>query len=730
MTYRKRKGNVLYVLALVLAFVLAGISAGIIHLKSLPSINQLEQYEPTLTSQITSNDNRIIKTFGAYNYKKVTVSQMPDYLKQAIVAIEDKNFHSHHGFDVKALIRSSLKNIKAGKIVQGASTITQQLARVLFLSQERTFTRKFKELIIAHRLEKTISKDKILEMYLNNIYLGEGAYGVAAAADIYFDKKIEDLNLRECALIAGLPQAPSVYSPYRNKKLALQRRSQVLRRMFEDGFITKEQLEITDTQEVELNSKPKKITFTKAPYFVDFVMKELRDRVGLSEQEVVQGGYKIYTTLNYEYQKAAEKSVVNNLKGWGLTKPEEQAALISYDVVSGQIMAYIGGKDYAESQFDRVSQAIRPPGSSFKIFVYTTAMEQGLTPFTMYPDLPLVIGDWRPQNYGRKYRTKLPLYKALALSSNVVAAQLIMDVGVSNVIKTARKMGITTPLERDPTIALGSSGVKPIELASAYGILANGGIKVDPYGIERIETSNGKVIYVASNSYKRILDIKTVAYMVEMFKQVVKHGTGRASNIGRPSAGKTGTTDGYRDAWFAGFTPDIVTTVWVGNDNNTPTNRLTGGSIPAVIWRDYMKMITSNKPVMDFMYPEIIVNTTYEKGIHQNELEEMLGFEITDFKEEERKKKEKSEIDDAEIQEPEEVILEGEEDKFKEERDAILEKYRKKYKKINNNKEIKEGEVQEEFNPIPVPAKQIKVKTKYYVPPAPRKEPSIRTSGF
>lgn len=592
-----------------LAFVLAGLAAVIMHLNSLPSIDQIEQYEPTLTSQITSNDNQVIRTFGAYKYQKVNINQIPEYLKEAIVATEDQNFYHHHGFDVIALIRSTIKNMKAGKAVQGASTITQQLARVLFLTQEKTMSRKFKELIIAYRLEKTLPKDKILEMYLNNIYLGEGAYGVAAAADIYFNKRIQDLTLAECALFAGLPQAPSVYSPFRNPDLAKKRRSMVLKRMVAEGYISQKQADKADAAPFNLNPDSQANTLRKAPYFIDFVMKELTEKTNLTEEDIIQGGYKIYTTLNYESQKVAERVVREELAAWGLNKPWEQAALISYDVVSGQILAYVGGKNYNDSQFDRVSLSIRQPGSSFKVFVYTTAMEQGMTPFTVYNDAPVRIGNWAPNNYGGKFRGPLPLYKALAYSSNTVAVQLIRDVGVEEVIKTARKMGITTPLQKDPTISLGSNGVKPIEMATAYGVLANGGIKVKPYAIERIETSNGKVIYVANNSYQRVLSVKTVAYMVEMMKQVVKAGTARGADIGRPSAGKTGTTDSYRDAWYVGFTPDIVTAVWVGNDNNTSSSRgLTGGTLPAIMWKKYMAEVTKDRPVIDFMYPEVIVD--------------------------------------------------------------------------------------------------------------------------
>jgi len=608
---RKTEGF-MYFLVVFTAFVAASIMAVFLYLNSLPSIAQLADYEPTLTSQIVSSDNTVIKTFGAYKANKVTVEDLPENMKKAIVAIEDKNFYHHKGFDPVALLRSTISNIKAGRVVQGASTITQQLARILFLNQEKTFDRKFKELVIAYRLEKTIPKSQIMAMYLNNVYLGEGAYGVGAAAEVYFNKKVKDLNLQECALLAGLPQAPSVYSPYQNMDLALKRRSKVLRRMVEEGFISEAEANQANESKIVLNETVRRTALKKAPYYIDFVMKELRDKAGLSEDEIINGGYKIYTTLNYEYQKYAESSVDRNMKAWGLSKKNQQAALFSFDTSSGQILAYIGGKNYSETQFDRVSQAVRQPGSSFKVFVYAAAMEKGLTPFTIYPDKPIKIGKWSPQNYSRKYRGNIPLYKALAVSSNTIAVKLIMDVGVGDTIRMARRLGITTSIPNDPTIALGSGAVKMIEMATAYGVFANGGVKVDPYSVERVETSTGKIIYQANNSYKRILDVRTVAYMVEMLKQVVKQGTAKASDIGRPSAGKTGTTDAYKDAWYMGFTPDIVTGVWVGNDNNTSTPGLTGGSVPAKIWRDYMKAATKDKPVMDFMYPEITVDKIKE----------------------------------------------------------------------------------------------------------------------
>jgi len=608
-----RKGNCAIAVILIIAFVLAGVASGFIYLNSLPPISQLRNYQPTLVSQIVSSDDSVIKTFGAYKYEKASIKEIPDSLKKAIIATEDKNFYKHSGFDPLALVRSTLSNMLAGHVVQGASTITQQLARILFLSSEKTFDRKLKELIIAYRLEKTLPKDEILEMYLNNVYMGEGAYGVSAASKIYFNKIPKDLTLAEAALIAGLPQAPSIYSPYQNMKASKNRRSQVLDRMVKMDYITEKVAIAAKEETIKLNCTSRPYSLNKAPYFIDYVMKELKGKVGLTEQEVIQGGYKVYTTLNMKNQEAAQDKISSGLVRWGLTKSYQQAALISLDTFSGKILAYVGGKDYVLSQYDRVTQSIRQPGSAFKMFVYTTAMERGLNPQSIIEDTPVTLGNWSPHNYGNKYRGKIPLYKALAFSSNAAAVKLIMQVGVEDTISMARRLGITTYIADDPTIALGSSGVKLIELTSAYGVLANGGTKVEPYSIEKITNSNGQIIYQAnSNNFRKVLDTRTVSYMVEMLKSVVKIGTGRAANIGRPVAGKTGTTDSYRDAWFIGFTPEIVTGVWVGNDNNTPTKKLTGGSIPASIWASYMRVAISSKTASDFSYPEIVIEDQYK----------------------------------------------------------------------------------------------------------------------
>ena len=588
------------------ACALAGVASLELYLSSLPPINNLEQFKPNIVTKIYSGDGEIIKTFTAYTYEKIDLKDIPDNLKKALIATEDKNFYRHHGYDITGLARSTLQNVIAGHVVQGASTITQQLARVLFLNNERTFDRKLKELFIAARIEKTISKDQILEMYMNNVYLGAGAYGVEGAAQIYFDKHLKDCDLAELALIAGLPQAPSVYNPFNNMDLAVKRRNQVLTRMYKMRYITTEEYEKAKEVKVHLAKVPQFYTTNTAPYFCDYVMKEL-EKLGFDETEISQGGYKVVTTLDYKAQKAANEAILRNLRGWGLGGEKNQAAVFSFSPIDGKILVYSGGKDYTKSQYDRVTQAVRPPGSSFKPIVYAAAMEKGISPNDMIEDRPLTIGQWSPRNYGNKYRGKIPVYTALMVSSNVCAARLIKEVGIRSVIQTARVLGIETPLEYDYTIALGSNGVKLFEFTRAYGAFANGGYVVQPYAIERVETSRGKVVYKAPKTkITHQLSMNTAAEMTAMMKTVITNGTGRAANIGKPAAGKTGTTDDNKDAYFMGYTPNIVTGVWVGNDDNTVMNKsIQGGTVPALIWKDVMKVATEPYGKAEFNYPQV-----------------------------------------------------------------------------------------------------------------------------
>lgn len=588
------------------AVILGGLVSLKVYLMFVPPIANLSDFRPNMVTTFYSADGEVIKTFNACMFSKVSIKDVPKQLQQAIIATEDKNFYNHNGYDLFGLTRSMIENVLAGHVVQGGSTITQQLSRMLFLSNEQTYTRKLKEIIIAAKIEKSLDKDQILEMYLNNVYLGSGAYGVQGASETYFNKKLNQLTLGEMALLAGLPQAPSVYSPFNNLNLAIKRRNKVLERMYKMHYIDKETMLKAQKEKVKLTSMPKYYTLNKAPYFCDYVMKELA-RLGFTEQEISSGGYKIITTIDYNAQKAANEALINNLNAWGMRGANSQAAVFSFSPVDGRILAYAGGKNYAESQYDRVSQAIRPPGSAFKPFIYTAAIQKGLTPNDMIDDTPYKLGSWSPHNYGNKYRGRIPLYKALMISSNVCAVRLIEYVGVRSVIQVARIMGINTPLQYDYTIALGSNGVKLFELTRAYGIYASGGYKVEPYAIERVESSRGKVLYSAPRArMEKVLDTDVAAMMTSMLKMVIKHGTGMAANIGKPAAGKTGTTDDYKDAWFVGYTPSVVTGVWVGNDDNTKMGGLTGGTVPAIIWRDVMRKATEPYGNEDFGYPDML----------------------------------------------------------------------------------------------------------------------------
>ena len=369
-------------------------------------------------------------------------------------------------------------------------------------------------------------------------------------------------------------------------------------------YITKEQYEKAKKEQLKLNPLPQIYTLNKAPYFCDYVMKEL-ENLGFDETEISQGGYKVVTTLDYKTQQRANRAIVDLMNSWGLKGEKRQAALFSFNPHDGRILAYVGGKDYSKSQYDRV-QAVRPPGSAFKPIVYATAIEKGVNPNDIIDDVPFTAGSWTPKNYGNKYRGPIPVYKALMVSSNVCAARLIELTGVRAVIQMARVLGLTTPLEYDYTIALGSNGVKLFEFVRAYGVFANSGYKVEPYAIERIETSRGKVIYQAPQTKTtKVMESNTAAVMTAMMKTVIKSGTGVAANIGKPAAGKTGTTNDSRDASFVGYTPDVVTGVWVGNDDNTKNGRITGGTVPALIWKEVMKVATQPYGDHDFDYPKI-----------------------------------------------------------------------------------------------------------------------------
>ena len=649
----KRKKNetgkiIINTIVIFIAMCLAGVAALKLYTMMLPPIRNLDAYRPNVVTQIYSDDGEIIKTFTAYTSERVTIDKVPDMLKKAVIATEDKNFYNHDGYDLTGLVRSTIVNIQSGRFVQGASTITQQLARLLFLNNEKTYDRKIKEFILSARIEKSIPKDKILEMYLNNVYLGSGAYGVAGASKVYFNKPLSSLTLAECALIAGLPQAPSVYSPFNNVDKAIKRRNQVLNRMYKMRYITKEEYRNAKEEKVVLNPLPSIYVYNKAPYFVDYVMQEL-ENMGFDETDITQGGYKIYTTLDSNAQNAANEAMIRNLRAWGMSGVKNQAAVFSFSPTTGEIIAYAGGKNYAESQYDRISHSVRPPGSSFKPIVYAAAVEKGWGPNDILDDKPITIGKWSPRNYGSKYRGPIPLYAGLMISSNVMAVRLIQDVGIRSVITLARALGITTPIEYDSTIALGSNGVKLYDLTIAYGAFANGGFRITPYAIKRVETNRGKIVYQAPKPRAvKAISYETAATMTAMMKTVITNGTGRSANIGVPSAAKTGTTDDYRDAWFVGYTPNIVTGVWVGNDDNSVMRGMTGGTVPALIWRDVMKVATQKYGSADFEYPQVEIDFV--------KLPASMTLSQVKEQEEKEKKKENEEQQESENQENPEIV--------------------------------------------------------------------------
>ncbi len=692
--------TVKFIFIMCCACLLAGVASLELYLSSLPPINNLEQFKPNIVTKIYSSDDEIIKTFTAYTYEKIELKDIPDNFKKALIATEDKNFYRHHGYDLTGLARSMVQNVLAGRVVQGASTITQQLARVLFLNNERTFDRKLKELFIAARIEKTISKDQILEMYMNNVYLGAGAYGVEAAAQIYFDKHLKDCNLSELALIAGLPQAPSVYNPFNNMDLAIQRRNQVLMRMFKMRYITKDEYEAAKEEKLHLAKVPQFYTTNKAPYFCDYVLKEL-ESLGFDEAEISQGGYKVVTTLDYKAQKAADEAIRKNLINWGLRGDNNQAAVFAYSPVDGKILVYSGGKDYTKSQYDRVTQAVRPPGSAFKPIVYAAAMEKGINPNDMIEDRPITIGQWSPHNYGNKYRGNIPVYTALMVSSNVCAARLIKEVGIRSVIQVARVLGIETPLEYDYTIALGSNGVKLFEFTRAYGAFANGGYVVQPYSVERVETSRGKVVYRAPKTkISHQLSLNTAAEMTAMMRTVITNGTGRAANIGKPAAGKTGTTDDNKDAYFVGYTPNIAAGVWVGNDDNTVMNKgVQGGTVPALIWKDMMKVATEPYGKAEFNYPEVKL-MPFAAGSNVK----IIGDEEQKEQENVQKQDNTAPLDEQSAQTAQEAV-------------------QNVVKTINNNSAEKKSEPVKQTQPLPLTAKPASVPKPAVIPQKPVSAP-------
>ncbi len=539
--------------------------------------------------KIVAVNGRLVANRGLTGGEAIGLSDMSPYIPQAVIAIEDRRFYSHLGVDPIGLARAVARNVAARSMVQGGSTLTQQLAKNLFLKPERTLERKVQEVLLAFWLERKFDKDQILEMYLNRVYFGSGAYGVEAASRRYFSKPARDVNLSEAALLAGLLKAPSRLSPARDPKAADDRSKLVLAAMRDQGMIDDTELASAVAR------KPTRAAsyWTGSEHYVaDRVMQDLPALVGDLKEDVI-----VDTTVDLTLQKIAEKSIRTLIKEHGKAKRVSQGALVSIDG-SGAIRALVGGYDYARSQFDRATEAKRQPGSTFKPFVYLAALEQGRTPQSVRNDAPVRIGGWTPDNYKGKFYGRVTLTTALSRSLNSVSAQLLQEVGAEAVAETAHRMGIASELAANASLALGTSEVTLLELTSAYVPLANGGYRPPVHVIQRVTTTSGKVLYeYKHDGIARVLEPGVVGMMNHMMAKTLEAGTGKSANFGWPAAGKTGTSQESRDAWFVGYTSNLTTGVWFGNDDGRPTKNVTGGSLPAAAWRAFMMPAHKGVPV-------------------------------------------------------------------------------------------------------------------------------------
>ena len=585
-------------------------------LKELPSIAALKDYRPSIATRVYADNNELIDEFFLEDRKVIKLADVPKIVIQAFVAAEDARFYQHRGFDLQGITRAFYKNIEAGRIVQGGSTITQQVAKSLYLSSERKYMRKIKEAILAYKIDKYLTKDEIMSLYLNHIYLGHGTYGIEAASHGYFGKSAKYLTLPEAALLAGLPKAPSSYSPFINFDKARQRQTYVLDRMVEDEYITQEEKSRALAIPIKLKStRPKEKI---APYFIENVRRYVLEIYG--SDVLYKEGLEIYTTLNIDMQKAARDAVERGLQELeareGYEKGVVQGAFLCMDAKTGAVTAMVGGRDFKKSEFNRATQSKRQPGSSFKPFIYTAAFDKGMTPSTRILDAPIVYenrsspdGFWKPKNFDGKFNGPTTLRTALVQSRNIITIKVLQEIGVDYAAAYATNMGITSPLSKNLTMALGTSSVTLQEMVRAYGVLANQGKRVVPFFIKKIVDRTGQVFEETQVKSEQVIDPRIAFISSYVMQDVVESGTGRrVKSIGRPVAAKTGTTDDMRDAWFIGFTPSLVAGVWVGFDQERSLGKQeVGGRAAAPIWLYFMEKAVRGKPVEIFPVPDGIV---------------------------------------------------------------------------------------------------------------------------
>ena len=563
----------------------------------LPPIQSLEIPKRPPTIEIVGADGSVLAERGEMAGSNIALKDLPPYLPKAFIAIEDRRFYSHFGIDPWGILRAAVANVLHRSVSQGGSTLTQQLAKNLFLTQERTFQRKLQEVELALWLERKYSKNEILELYLNRVYFGSGAYGVEAAAQRYFGKSAKNVTLAEAAMLAGLVKSPSRLAPNRNPDGAEKRAQTVLAAMAEAKFITEAQA----TAQIALPvASVKPAGAGTVNYVADWVGEVLDDLVGQIEQSIV-----VETTIDPKLQATAEAAVIDELAAKSVKFDVTQGALVAISP-NGAVRAMVGGRNYSESQYNRAVTAKRQPGSAFKPFVYLTAIETGLTPETVRLDGPLDVKGWKPENYTHQYFGPVTLTQALAMSLNTVAVRLGLEVGPKNVVRTAHRLGISSRLEPNASIALGTSEVSLTELVGAYVPFANGGFAISPHVVTKIRTLDGKLLYMRQPEQpNQLIEPRNVAAMNVMMEETLISGTARKAEIpGWQAAGKTGTSQDFRDAWFIGYTANLVTGVWLGNDDNSPTKKATGGGLPVEVWTRFMRAAHQGVPVANLPLPQ------------------------------------------------------------------------------------------------------------------------------
>lgn len=571
----------LFVLGLWCGLILTAIIA--YYAKDLPDITENATFERKTAIIVKDRRGEIVARYGDIVGNKVGIEDLPPHLVQAVLSIEDRRFYEHPGLDPLGLARAMIANLRAGKVTQGGSTITQQLAKNLFLSRERTYKRKIQEALLAFWLENKLTKDEILSAYLNRVYLGSGTYGVDAASRLYFSAPVKNLSLRQSATLAGLLKAPSRYAPTRNPGLSRERTEVVLNAMVDAGYITEEEKNGQIKRPPIPTQKPSNELADR--FYTDWIVDQLDDIIGTPKEDLV-----IETTLDTKIQNRLAQAIDKTIARNGANKNISEGAGVIMRP-NGEVLALVGGHNYNLSQFNRATQALRPPGSSFKPFVYLTALEHGWSPDDTIIDEPITGSRYRPKNFGGKYYGEVTLEEALTYSMNTAAVRLMKDTGPTAVLNTAERLGITSKLEPDLSLALGSSGITLLEMAGAYTVIANGGLQTTPYGITKITAKDdGEVYYQRpyNQSFKRVFNQYDIANITRMMSSVMEYGTGRGAAFGPAAAGKTGTSNDSRDALFMGFTRELVGVVWLGNDDNSPMKGVTGGSYPASIWRQVM----------------------------------------------------------------------------------------------------------------------------------------------